>query len=578
MPTDPSPTPPRPAAAPRLPLALALLAVLALLAAVFAQTAHFDFLEWDDAGYVRDNPNVQAGLTLQTWQWALTAFEMANWHPLTWWSHQLDVTLFGMDAGRMHLMNVALHGANSLLVAALLQRYGVTWIVATLAAAVFAIHPLHVESVAWLAERKDVLSTLFLLLTLLAWDRYARTGGRWHYALAWLLALLGLMAKPMLVTLPGLLLVLDAWPYARLRTPGRPLFADTLWLRRAIEKLPFVILALACAWLTLRAQSAGGAVRPVSAVGIDTRIGNSLLAYAMYLVTTIAPNGLSFLYRFTPPDLLAASGAGAALALLTVGALRLRGAVLAGWLWFLLSLLPVIGLVAIGEHTRADRYMYIPMIGLLLMLAALPPAERLGRAARIAGLVASLAAVAALALQAHRYTATWRDSETLFTHALRLDPQHHVAHTLLAIHYERRGLAEPTLRHADAALALAPLSPAAANAAVSASNAAMMLGRAPLAADYLMRAITADPRFAKPHYNLGLIALRTAQPAAAIPHFQRALALQPGYSEAANNLGVAYLQLGDRSAAQAAFAEAVRLDPRNDQARRNVARFKGTGE
>jgi len=387
-----------------------------------------------------------------------------------------------------------------------------------------------------------------------------------------------MMAKPMLVTLPGLLLILDAWPYGRLRSPGRPLFGDQLLIRRCLEKLPFLLLALVCAGLTLAAQSTGGALRSIAAIGLADRIGNAIIAYGMYLASSVVPVSLSFLYRFAPPEPAAIALAAATLLTLSVAAVRAGGAVCAGWLWFLLTLLPVIGLVAIGDHGRADRYMYIPMIGLLLALTGvLAPLSRLRPAARNACIVAGLATLALFATLAHRYTAVWRDSETLFAHALRLDPQHYIAHTLLAIHHEHRGNPESAIHHADAALTLSPNSTAAANAAVSASNAAMMLGRTRLAEEYLAQAISADPRFALPHYNLGLIALGSGRADTSVTHFERALTLNPRYSEAANNLGVAQLQSGRLAEARTAFARAVALDPRNVQARRNLASFTGGG-
>lgn len=562
----------------RYPFVLAAAPLLvALLAAIYAQTWHFDFIEWDDPNYVRDNPNVQAGLTLESWLWGLTSFDMSNWNPLTWWSFQLDVSLFGLAPGPMHVVNVALHGLNCMLLFALLQRYGFSWKAALAAAAIFAVHPLHVESVAWITERKDVLSGLCLLLALLAWDTYVRRGQRRHYVLAWLLTLLGLMAKPMLMTLPGLLLILDGWPYARLRQDNVPLHQDTRLRQRCLEKIPFLALAVGSAAITLFATASGGAARSLETIGIADRLANTLMSYGMYLLKSVAPTSLSFFYPFESPDPAAVLASTVGLVAVSTIAWRCRGAILAGWLWYLLTLLPVIGLVAFGEHARADRFMYIPMIGLLLMLPTATSALTAGLPWRHIrqGVLAGAAAVAIvlLAAQAWRYTAVWRDSESLFTHALRLDPKHHVAHALLAITYERRGRAEAVLQHADAALALAPRTLAAANAAVSASNAAASLGRHALARDYLAQAMAAAPDLAMPHYNLGLIELRRGDPAAAVPHFQQAIARNPKFSPAYNNLGVAYLQLRRMGEAHAAFAEAVRLDPRNAQARRNLARF-----
>lgn len=575
----PAQSPCQPAPVSRAATLLHLLLIGSLVVLVFGQTGGFGFLEWDDNSYVRDNPRVLAGLSAESFSWALTSFDMANWHPLTWWSYQLDISLFGPDPGAMHLENALFHAVNSALVYALFVRLGIGPLPALLSAAVFAIHPLHVESVAWISQRKDVLSTFFLLALLLVWDRYVRGGRAVDYGLALLLAALGLMAKPMLVTLPCLLLVLDAWPYARLRSATQPWFRDRRLLVRGLEKIPFFVLAAACAGLTTIAQVAGGAVRPLDAVSLADRLGNAVTAYAAYLATTVAPLGQSFIYVFAPPAPVLVGVSFAALGLISWWAAKRRGAALAGWLWFLISLLPVIGLIKVGDHARADRYMYLPMIGLLLMLAGTAPFARhigrLGSTGRRALLAAAGAVVLLLAFAAHRYTGYWRDSEILFQQALRVDPANHVAHTLLAATYEHRRQPQQALVHAERALELAPQSLAAATAAVSASNAAFALGDPALARTYLERAVAAAPKFAKPHYNLGILTLRAGDPAAATTHFQRALALNGRYSEAHNNLGVAFLQLGQPAAARAAFSEAVRNDPGNAQARKNLARTQG---
>lgn len=560
------------AASPDINLFYVLL-ICSLVFLVFGQTAGFDFLEWDDKGYVRDNPRVLAGLTAQSFFWALTSFEMANWHPLTWWSYLLDLSLFGANPGAMHMVNVVFHAINSTLVYVLFTRLGIRPQLALLSAAVFAVHPLHVESVAWIAERKDLLSTFFFLALLLAWDRYLHGGGTRHYFLALSLSVLGLMSKAMLVTLPCILLLLDGWPYARLRSPGQVWFRDRLLLTRVVEKLPFFSLAGGCAWLTLLAQSAGGAIHQVS---LADRLGNVIVSYATYLSQMIVPVSQSFLYLFRPPEPFWVIAALALLGLISWWAVKQKGAALVGWLWFLVTLLPVIGLIKLGDHAHADRYMYLPMVGLLLILggARLPAGgfARLGSTGRRMLLAAGVGLVLALAFAAHRYAGYWQNSETLFQQGLSMDPENHVAHTLLAATYERRGLAQATFAHAEASLRLAPNSVAAASAAISASNSALMLGDENLARRYLERAIAAAPNFAKPYYNLGTQLLRMGNPDAALAHFERAIALDSRSSESYNNYGVALLQLGRQTEASAAFDAALRNDPGNRQARDNQRR------
>lgn len=562
----------RPAPSP----AFHLLIIAILVAVVYGQTAGFDFLEWDDNGYVRDNAHVLAGLSPASFFWALTSFDMVNWHPLTWWSYLLDISLFGRQPGALHLVNVFFHALNSLLLYLLLIRYGTQAMLALLLAAVFAVHPLHVESVAWIAERKDLLSTFCLLALLLTWDRYLRHGRRYDYALALLFATLGLMGKAMLVTLPCLLMLLDDWPYARLRSPGQAWYRDRLLLARCLEKLPFLALAIGCAWLTLMAQQVGGAVRSLEEVSLLERLMNVPASYAAYLSQTLVPVSQSFIYRFRPPEPLWAIASLALLSLVSWWAAKRGAATRVGWLWFLLSLLPVIGLIKVGDHARADRYMYLPMIGLLLMAvdAKLPGGgfDRLGRTAR--GLVrgAGLCLVLVLALTAHRYTGYWRDSETLFNRGLWIDPQNHIAHTLLAATYERRRQPHATLSHAEAAMQLAPTSAAAVNAAISASNAALMLGDVARARQYLERSIAAAPTFPKPYYNLGTLFLQQGDPTTALGLFEQAIARGSRTAESYNNYGAALLYLGRQAQAMAAFSTALQLDPGNTQALINLQR------
>lgn len=569
---------PSPAFSPYLFWSASLL-IIGLVALVFGQSWGFGFLEWDDPEYIRNNPQVLAGLTRDTFTWALTSLYMANWHPLTWWSHQLDVSLFGPAPGPMHLVNAALHAANGLLLFRLLLRYRLAWLPALCAAALFVVHPLHVESVAWLSERKDVLSTLFLLLALLAWDRHVRGESRFAYGLALVFTALGLMAKPMLVVMPGLLLILDAWPYRRLRDARQAWWRDARLGQRCLEKLPFALLASVSVVLTLLAQQGGGAIKTLEVVALADRFGNALTAYGLYLLSTLAPISLSYMYVFAPPDPLWVALSALLLGAINVLAWRHGGAVRAGWLWFLFALLPVIGLVAIGDHSRADRYMYIPMVGLLIALAGGPPWARwLRNPALRRGLYLAVGVIVLVyAALAYRYAGVWRDSVSLFEHALRVAPKNHLAHAMLTFTYERRRQFPQALHHADAALTLAPKSVAAANAALSASHAALALGQPALARRYLQRAIEGVPAFSKPHNNLGVMALQAGDWAVAIAHLEKAVALDPGYGEAHNNLGVALLKAGQSARAATAFTEALRLDPGNQQARNNLKMVEGTG-
>ncbi|MGH9361727.1 MAG: tetratricopeptide repeat protein, partial [Thermoanaerobaculia bacterium] len=361
------------------PLGLALLTVL-----VFAPVVRHDFVSLDDPAYVTGNAQVRRGLTAEGFRWAWGNEVAGNWHPLTMLSHMLDAELHGLDPGGHHLTSLLLHAANAVLLFVLLRRLTGAAGRSAAVAALFAVHPLHVESVAWIAERKDVLSAFFFFLALLAWSGYARRPSSWRYLLALLAFALGLLAKPMVVTLPLVLLLLDVWPLGRL-----PL-AAAAERRRALgpllrEKLPFVLLALGAAAVALVTQRE--AMSPLAALSLGRRIANALLAYAAYLSDTVWPRGLAVFYPL-PGALPAWRVALAAVLLAALTALALarlhRSPWLAvGWLWFVGMLLPVIGLLQVGSQARADRYTYLPSIGLFVALvwevAARVPIGRLRR-------------------------------------------------------------------------------------------------------------------------------------------------------------------------------------------------------
>lgn len=375
--------------------------------------------------------------------------------------------------------------------------------------------------------------------------------------------------------------MLDAWPYARLRSGAQPWFRDRRFWLRCVEKMPFGVLALVCAWLTVLAQADGMAIRSLDEAGLPYRLGNAILSYAIYLAQTIVPPlAQSFMYLYPLPGWAWIALALAGLGLVSWWAARRGGAVLVGWLWFLVTLLPVIGLVKVGVQARADRYMYLPMIGPLLMLAGTlsldPIMARLGaRGWRILW-GAACAVLMVQAGAAYRYAAYWHDSETLFFHALDVDPANYVADTMLAVFYEHAGQPRQCLRHADRVLQSAPRSAPAVSVSISASNAALALGQRERARRYLEHAIGVSPKYPRAHYNLGTLELREGNLARAIEHFERAIALYPRYGEAYNNLGVALLQAGRRGEAAAAFADAVRHDPGNRQARANLAGTQGS--
>jgi hypothetical protein len=435
------------------------LGLLAAIGVVYWPVRHFEFINFDDDVYVWANPEVQNGLTLRGLAWAFTTGHAGNWHPLTWLSHMLDCQLFGVNAGAHHLVNVLFHAANTLLLFGVLKRMtGARWRSA-LVAALFALHPLHVESVAWVAERKDVLSTCFWLLTLWAYVRYVqkpeihystaalRPLTSWNYWLALVFFVCGLMSKPMVVTLPLVLLLLDYWPLNRVAgcklpaassDPERSTLLALVW-----EKVPFLALAGVSCGLTLWVQQRGGAVASVESLPLGLRTGNAVVAYVRYLGHAFWPGGLAVFYPYQAWSLPTVVGAGVLLAGVT-GVVVWRGRserhLLVGWLWYLATLIPVIGLVQVGGQSLADRYTYVPLIGMFVLVAWGMPRSltqpRLGKLAMIAAASAVLCACAVLSwVQVHH----WRDSETLFRYALKVTTGSAQAHNNLGVALAAQG-------------------------------------------------------------------------------------------------------------------------------------------
>ncbi len=502
----------------------ALLATATFL--LYSRVAGHQFLYYDDDQYVTANPWVRQGLSWAGARWAVTALAAANWHPLTWLSHMADVELFGLNPSAHHLMNAGLHAGNAaLLFAVLVRMTGARWR-SGLVAALFAVHPLHVESVAWVSERKDVLSTFFGFLMLWVYAWHAKRPRAARLAAVSLCFALSLLAKPMWVTAPFLLLLLDVWPLRRLE--GAPVtFRGAS--RLIGEKLPlFALSGLSCA-ATLIAQKRGGALIPIEAVGFAPRLANALVSYARYLGKTVWPTSLAALYPYPRGGVSPwqAGGAAALLALLTLLALsraRERPWLAVGWLWFMGTLVPVIGLVQVGSQAMADRYTYLPLVGLFLALAweagelaARPPG--VFRTAVPLGVAAVLIALSAVTWRQLGY---WADQETLFRHALAVTEPNGRAHLILSQALAERSAFGEALVHAEEAARLDPL----------------------------------NPRAFK---NLGFILYRLGRVDQAIGEFQRAIALQPDYAEAHGNLGIAYGRKGWVEAAMREMSQEAAL-------------------
>jgi hypothetical protein len=418
----------------------------AITFAVFGQTLRHEFIDYDDNDYVFNNPVVERGLTLKGIFWAFS-FHAGNWHPLTWLSHMLDCQLYGLHPGGHHLTNVLLHTATAILLFLVLRQLtGALWRSAFVAA-VFAIHPLRVESVAWVAERKDVLSGLFFMLTIGAYVRYAqRPGSPARYGLVVLLFALGLMSKPMLVTLPLVLLLLDYWPLQRVESAGR----------LVLEKLPLLALSAAACVATLLAQRTG--IQSTGSFSLLHRLGNALVACMVYLGQMVWPAGLAVLYPFPhngpPPEEVALAGIVlAGLSAFAWAARRTRPWLLTGWVWYFVMLLPVMGIIQVGRQAHADRYTYLPQIGIYVAVTWLVAEWRLSRAA-FGGLMTGVLAV--LMVCAWRQTAYWQDSETLWTRDLACTTGNDVAQYDLGDALLRKGKAAEALSHYQEALQIEP--------------------------------------------------------------------------------------------------------------------------
>ena len=531
------------------------LILFVLTLALYGRSVAFDFLNYDDDVYVTRNPAVRLGLAPETVRWAFTTDHAANWHPLTWLSHMLDVELFGLEPGAHHLTSAILHALNAALLLLVLSSATKELWPSAFCAAFFALHPLRVESVAWVAERKDVLAGVFWMSTLLAWVRYARRGGWARYAIALGCFVLGLLAKPMLVTLPFVLLLLDVWPLERWRSRRAPVPSpapthpggQTDGAARGFvligEKIPFFLLAAASCVVTAIVQRAGGAIGPLGAIGLTARIANAIESYAIYVLKTLWPTQLSAFrphpalssdFHVWHPTLFAAAALLLGACVLAWALRRRAPGVLVGWLWFLGTLVPVIGLVQVGLQAWADRYSYLPSVGLGIALAWGALASL--RSARLQRLVlapASIAIVAACALLTWRQLGVWKDSSTLFAHALAIDPRNFLAHTNLGQALEAQGKLDEAAEHYVEALRLrGHLAPVRA----SLGKLRLAQGRFDEAAAELERALLYDPELVDAHASLGWTRFRQARDQEAIEHMRRAVELSPRDHFLANNL------------------------------------------
>jgi tetratricopeptide (TPR) repeat protein len=541
--------------------------------AVFWQVGSHEFISFDDNDYVTENRYVQDGITLKGIVWAFSEPHAHNWHPLTWLSHMLDCQVLGLKPGRHHLVNLFFHVANTLLLFLILRRMTNALWQSAFVAGLFALHPLHVESVAWVAERKDVLSTLFWMLTMGAYVYYVERPGYKRYLLVFVFFVLGLMSKPMLVTLPFVLLLLDYWPLKRRQgvQSGARIAAATpqpasrakrkqksrqqtgkdtvktksaassraLWpeIRPLLkEKMPFFVVTILFCFVTFYAQQL--VVKPMELYPLGGRIANALISYVSYIGKMLWPVNLSIFYPYGGAALFSWQAVSAMLALMVTTYLTIRAArrfpyLIVGWLWYLGTLIPVIGLVQVGLQSMADRYTYVPLIGIFIMIAwGIPELLNRWRYRRFALASAAVGILFALMVITYVQTGYWRNNIILYEHAIKVTSENAWAQNNLGYALSLQGKTREAIAHFQKAISIN------------------------------------NP--ADAHYNLGTMLASEGKLDEAIYQFRESIHISPGYAKAYNNLGNALLYQGRLDEAIASYREALRLNPEYTLAQENL--------
>jgi len=527
---------------------------------VYFQVSRFPLISFDDNQGLIGNPQVHYGLSWSGVAWAFTSAYASNWFPLTWLSHMLDFQLFGADAGWHHLTNVLIHAVSSVLLFLLMKRMtGRMW-ESAFVAFVFALHPLHVESVAWVSERKDVLFAFFWFLTTWLYLDFIEQRTARRYLLMVLAFCLGLMSKQMIVTLPFTLLLLDAWPLKR-----------TGWKTLLLEKVPLVALSFAASAVAFLAQKRGGAVQSLDAIPLASRAANAGVSYVLYLANFVWPVNLAFFYPY-PSRMAVWEISLAVLAIASVSALvllayRTRPYLAIGWFWYLGTLAPVIGLIQVGHQARADRYTYVPLIGISIMTAW--ACAELNK-----GLVKFLAITACAVWTAMTFVqiSYWKDSAALYSHAIAVTDGNYLAHLNLGVDMAAQGDYQKALRELYTSI---EENPDQAHARNSLGGVLYNVGRKDEAIEEFIQAIRLEPQDAEPHSNLGNALVDAGRPDDAIRELNTALRLNPGMANAYFGLGRALVAEKRPQEAITCFSEALRINPGFTQAREQLRALGG---
>jgi tetratricopeptide (TPR) repeat protein len=549
--------------------------VLAVVTVVAFQSVRAnDFVAYDDDVYVQDNQQVQQGLTAQSIDWAFTTFHAANWHPLTWISHIIDWDLYGKDPGGQHMTSVYLHAANAILLFLLLLYMTGFLGRSAIVACLFALHPAHVESVAWIAERKDVLCALFWFAALLAYAWYVR-GRSWkRYACVVFFFACALMSKPMAVTLPLTLLLLDYWPLRRFAFTAE---TRAQWFSSALklfaEKLPLFILSIISSAITFIAQRGGGAVDSLQILPLWVRLANAAISYCHYIRLMFWPDPLIVYYLHEKTNIMASAAVLSAIALLLVTAAcwyfrKQRPYCLMGWLWFLATLVPVIGIVQVGDQALAERYTYVPLIGLFIAVVWLVgDAVASSPKIKVAAQVLAIAVIAACAIKTQAQLAVWKDTKSLFSNVIAVNPRGEVPNLSLGVAYAKEKQFALAQQYLELALDYSPRSYLAHNNLGTLFN---NQGLSQQALNQFQLSLAIKPDQPVVLSKVGRIFAESHRFSEALVEYTQAVRLNPTDAYAHNDLGVALFEVGDYEGAAGQFSEAVRLDPTYADAKRNL--------
>jgi protein O-mannosyl-transferase len=582
-----------------------------LVVGVFLPSTRNESVNLDDALYVFSNPHVLGGIAWENIRWAFVTLDGGFWHPLTWLSLMLDCELFGVRADGLHLTSLLLHAANTVLLFLALARMTAAIWRSAIVAALFAIHPLHVETVAWISDRKDVLSSFFWMMTLLAYARYAEAskkqspGCKISYGVTLGLFLCGLMSKATVLTLPAILLALDAWPLRRIEfAPGKPWWGDARPL--ILEKLPFFVAGILVSLVSLFGQKGIGAVPNATEFPIQDRLCNAVLSYGMYLWQTVWPTRLAVYYPYPQSfplwtvALVGLSGLG--MTCLVLRMWRKFPELTVGWIWYVVTLLPAIGLVQIGGHARADRFTYVPLIGIFVMgVWGVTALTKTWRHQKVVVAVVAAVVLIACAVLSRQQLGYWKNSVVLFEHALEVTRDNELAQNNLGNALVRLGRLDEGVQHLREAIRLWPgnaeahnslgaalgrqgqlgeaishlqeslrLSPANADAHCNLGDALLIQGREDEAIHQFQEAVRLNPEFANAAYKLGMLLGTRGQLDEAIECFQKALRSNPNYTEAYCGLGIALVQKEQFAKAAAELQRAIQLNPDSAEAHCNL--------